>query len=154
MMRSIRNIGICALLAGCTEEGPMKKEYTQPLESAAPIVLEHFSQSEKTLEGRITKVQPSHFSFRSGSGSEATTASHAFEYIILEDAAGRNHVLVYPFSKAVIESPATIVYRPLTGNSIDVKNFIGLFISPDFATDDNFLIEAAGIITKDGIHYK
>src|SRR3989344_7018136 len=112
MIRSIRNIGICALLAsaGCGEEGPLKKEYAQPLENPAPIVLEHFSQTEKTLEGKIRKAQSSHFSFRVRNSTSA--ANHAFEYVVLEDATGRNHILVYPFSKAIIECPATITYRP------------------------------------------
>lgn len=157
-----KTIGIGALalaLAGCgkkADKAPntlnLSEEYTS--RPAARQNVETFSQ----LEGKILKVQPSQISYvgdwdKHHYGSN-TSANHEFEYVMVEGKDGKLHAFIYPFSKAILEKEATIKYRPLSSGSIDSETFIDTFLKEEYFTDDNILIEAEGIITRDGIAYK
>lgn len=107
----------------------------------------------QTLEGRIVKVQPSSIPFSKGMGQAVYAANHEFEYVTVAAADGQFHTLIYPYSRAILESEATIAYRPLKSGGIDTKTFMQTFLEQSDPIG-NFPIVAEGIITADGIIYK
>ncbi|MBM3200577.1 hypothetical protein FJZ53_06580 [Candidatus Woesearchaeota archaeon] len=157
MMKTKIAAGLTALmlgagtLTGCFPSTPGKHsgEY-----NSKPEITQSVEQISE-LEGKIIKVQPSNLTYVRWRGSNTSTASnHEFEYVIVQDKNGTKHTLIYPYSKAILETEATLKYRSLNSGGIDVETFIDNFIVQEYDTDDNFVIEAEGIITKDGIKYK
>lgn len=138
------------LTAGCTNSTPgtLANEY-----SAKPEMTQNMEQISE-LEGKILKVQPSTISFTKWLGNATTASNHEFEYMIVESKDKKIHTLIYPYSKAILEREATIKYRPLSSGMIDSETFIDTFLIKEYYTNDNIVIEAEGIITKDGIRYK
>lgn len=148
--------GLAALIIGASavtgcmpsSPGKLSGEYGSKPEMNQSI------EQVSELEGKILKVQPSNFTYIRWRGSNCSTSSnHEFEYVIVQDKNGVNHTLIYPYSKAILEGDATVKYRSLNSGMIDVETFIDNFIIQEYDTDDNFTIEAEGIITKDGIKY-
>ena len=146
-MRALRNIlGIVGLavlgVTGCEQKQP------SPVVQQAPII----SNTVNVLTGRIIKVQPSFFAFGFGTNL-IRAADHEFEYVLVEGEYGELHTLVYPVSQAIIERRAEIKYKKLNQGKVSVNNFIDMYINPQCWTDDNFTINADGIIEKNGITY-
>ena len=146
-MRALRNIlGIVGLavlgVTGCEQKQP------SPVVQQAPII----SNTVNVLTGRIIKVQPSFFSYINRY-SYGMASNHEFEYVLVEGEYGELHTLVYPVSQAIIERRAEIKYKKLNQGKISVTDFIDMYINPQCWTDDNFTINADGIIEKNGITY-
>lgn len=147
----LRNSALILALGGCEEPQPQEPNlgdgYNKP---AVTEKTEAFSE----LEGRIVKVQPSSISFTTSPYNNARSANHEFEYILVEDHDKKLHTLIYPYSKIIVEREATLKFRQLPSGTIDTETFIDQFLKQDYFTDDRFIIEAEGIITKNGIAYK
>jgi hypothetical protein len=154
-LKKIAGIGALMLtLAGCTDKPyeALKPRHAESRKEAVAVAIrdiETFSE----LEGRIVKVQPSQFLYRTDFWRSAVSVIHEFEYVMLETHDKRIHTLIYPYSKAILERDATIKFRRLNSGNIDASTFGELFL-PRRTTVDNILIEAEGLIIKDGINYK
>ncbi len=163
-LQKIFGIGALALLSGCEPKLEVERlrdgyqtEQVKIAEAVQTPLLMKYTGEAKKLEGRIVKVQPSQFSIYRGDGNTARAVSHEFEYVIIEDKEGKPRTFIYPYSKAILEKPAMVKFRPLEIGGIDVESFIDAYIAGSILnwreTDDNFFIEAEGIIVKDGIQY-
>ena len=106
------------------------------------------------LEGRIVKVQPSAVTYIGENTFAGRASNHEFEYVMVKGKGNDVHTLIYPHSKAILEADASITYKPIEQGRIEAKDFVTGFVTSCYGTDDNFTIEAEGIITRDGIRYK
>jgi hypothetical protein len=131
-------------------------EYQSPSSQPAPKVQE--------MEGKIEKVQPGHVSYvgvwdtynngcDNGYGARSSS-NHEFEYVFMTTEDGKHHVLVFPYSRGIMEHKAQVKFRELPNGRISVDDFIKAYMSPNYYTDDHFDITAEGVITGDGIQYQ
>ncbi|MBI4440577.1 hypothetical protein HY639_00265 [Candidatus Woesearchaeota archaeon] len=151
-----KTLGIATLaltLHGCASEQPRNEtfsEYNQTVK-ASPL-----PEGRVTLVGKIVKVQIG--SIPVGAGNWGV--NHEFEYVMMQDSEGKMHTLLYPYTKAIVEQEATVTYQPLHGG-ISSVDFIQQFAPPGYDYGDrhyhsigNVMLEADGIIAKNGITYK
>ena len=109
----------------------------------------------QTLEGKIIKVQTGHLSYlRYPESNSATSPQHEFEYVFLKDPNDKTHLLIYPYTKGILEGVAKINYTPLTGGATNSSAFVRTFINTKYASDTNIPLECEGFIVKGGIQYK
>ncbi|MBI5148776.1 hypothetical protein HZA33_03790 [Candidatus Pacearchaeota archaeon] len=80
------------------------------------------------------------------------TAECTFEYVYVKGRDGKSYTLICPYKKSIAKGNARIKYEPVAFGKIDAGTLISQYIHQDgYTKDDNFIIEADGIITKDGI---
>ncbi len=143
-----------AAFSGCTGNESQPSNATSENISRPDVAQ---SDTLSQLEGLIIKVQPSQISYvgeMRNLGYDNVTANHEFEYVMLQDVEGMVHLLIYPYSKAILERNAIIKFKPLPFKKITANEFIDRFLDPTYSTDDDIAIEAEGIINKyDGIVY-
>jgi hypothetical protein len=138
-------------LYGCGDKKP--KNVSEDYVKKPQINNEQQQISE--LEGRIIKTKTAKITFsRDGPKETKFPSQHEFEYVILEAKDGSLHTLMYPYSKPILERNAIIKYRVLPNKVLDGRAFVDMFINPSYSLDDVIVIEAEGVITKDGIEYK
>lgn len=160
-MNSAIKAGLVGIvLAGLVATGGCSKsDQTNNLagEYAMGSAVNQNTETFSRLEGKILKVQPSQLSYVGGDDNRIygsnISANHEFEYVAVKGLDGKMHTLIYPYSKSILEGNAVIKYRPLNSGRIDAETFIDTFLNKGYFTDDNFTIEAEGIITAGGIQY-
>jgi hypothetical protein len=161
-MKSIkRALGIGAIvlaLAGCDNSGQQKvPDHSSEYRTNPPA---ENVETVREIEGVITKVTPGEITYAygiiAGGGryQNATAANHQIEFVQVQTEDRTNHVLVYPFCKFIPEGKARLKFRPLQGGKTDVGTLVSQYISQQYSTDDNFDIEAEGIICGSGITYQ
>ncbi|MBS3140665.1 hypothetical protein J4405_00805 [Candidatus Woesearchaeota archaeon] len=112
---------------------------------------------ELQLRGRIIKVQPSRISFSDiDNSNNFRDQSHEFEYVFVDDEYGDMSLLIYPYSKGILERGATIRYRAMIPPKISSLAFIKTYVSPNIQIPETSVIniEADGIIVPGGISYR
>jgi len=97
------------------------------------------------LQGRIVKVQPSAIYYGRSYNGEDHTPIHSFEYVFMNDKDGKIHLLIYPYSKGIMEGQTEINYRPLKHGKIDSELLIQTFVTR-VGHSNHVPIEAEGII--------
>ncbi|MFH1211160.1 MAG: hypothetical protein V1645_04585 [archaeon] len=138
-------------LYGCGDKKPknVSEDYVKK-----PQISEENTQISE-LEGRIIKTKTSRLTFSKESSREARSPSqHEFEYVVIEDKEGGIHTLMYPYSMPILKRNAKIKYKILPNKVLDGRAFVDMFINNSYSIDDMIVIEAEGIIQKDGIEYK
>ena len=145
-------------LAGCSEqpgEQPSELAYeyhhSNPVVEEKPAIEKNIGETV-TLEGRIldTQLGTLVYNYRL-----RDSAPYRFLYVRVESGDGRRHTLIYPTNnKPIWKEDAVIKYRVLN-SFLDAEMFIHNFIyRSGNVSGENIFIEAEGIITADGIHYK
>ncbi len=155
-----KSLGIGAIvlaLSGCAKTPPPQPQHRYGYTSGQTTSSSQTSPNESSIYGTITDVQPGNLAYYfftgSGHSQDSRSVNHQFEYVVVNDQQGKSHVLLYPFSKGIPKGQATISYRPLN-QGITVNQFVDDFINPCLDADENFLIEAEGIILPNGIAYE
>lgn len=153
-MRSIRRIGITALalaaLAGCTPD--RAKEYTV---TPVPMAAEKGAKAPtpETIDTKVSSITGTIVQIQTSS-LPVTNSTYEFIYVILQDANGKDHVLIYPHSHAIIVNRlATIDYNATANGQIGATQFGKNFVQTNYSSMINFPIKAEGIIIPDGIRY-
>ena len=108
--------------------------------SATDTITKVLPDTIVNLEGRIIKVQQSAVTMDKN--------SHNINYVFVNDSVGKTHVLLYPYSKAIIEREAKIKYRPLPLGYINSDVLVKTFVTGEYS-DLSSKLEAEGIITGD-----
>ena len=151
LVASVSGMGLAVTLTGCEYGQRIHPEYS--IKPGAEAVSES-SRINKSLNGNIVKVQPSTVAYiGSGVGHSSATYNHEFIYVIVSGSDGKNHTLIYPYSKAIPEGKANLEYRALHDGFISSSEFVQEYVRSNFHTDDVFNIEAEGIILPRGISY-
>ncbi len=156
-MKTLQNVlgaGILGMALSSCEPVEKPRNFSDEYRPKITQAVEKKEESFSSLEGKIVKVQSSHLPYTWESGYRGFGSSHPFEYVMVEDREGKVHTLIYPYSKAILERSAAVKYRPLELGVINVNTFIDQYINAEFFTDNNFFLEAEGIIMKNGIQYQ
>ncbi|MFH1174329.1 MAG: hypothetical protein V1725_04300 [archaeon] len=155
MMRALPVIGLTALLlVGCCASNQQETpDYRNEYLSTTQQTVESIAE----LDGTIVDVQQGHISYCGSwdtrwDGSQIS-ANHEIEYVLVQGNDNSRHVLIYPFTKAIWQGPATLKYRELPSGRIDANTFIDNYLDKSYFTDDNVVLEADGIIVGNGIIY-